>query len=150
MVQDIPNSDDPFNLRRFISAQDGTYEKALGEIKSGRKRSHWIWFIFPQFAGLGTSSTNRHYSIKSLEEARQYLAHPLLGRRLIECSEAVLAIEGRSISEIFETPDDLKLRSSMTLFANVAKPGSIFSLVLEKYFLGLPDSRTLQLIDRLD
>ena len=140
---------DPFQLSRFVKAQDKIYDRVLAELKSGRKRSHWMWFMFPQIEGLGASSTTRYYSIKSLEEARQYLDHPLLGKRLRECAETVLALEGLSASSIFGYPDDLKLKSSMTLFASVAEPGSVFSRVLEKYFRGNRDERTIALLDRL-
>jgi uncharacterized protein (DUF1810 family) len=121
----------------------------LAELKSGRKRSHWIWFVFPQIEGLGFSSTTQYYSIKSLEEARQYLAHPLLGKRLRECAETILALEGLSASTIFGYPDDMKLKSSMTLFAAVAEGQSVFSRVLEKYYQGNPDQHTLAILERL-
>jgi uncharacterized protein (DUF1810 family) len=136
------------DLERFVSAQASVYSEALAEIRSGRKRTHWIWFIFPQVAGLGHSSTSMHYAIRSLEEARAYLKHPLLGSRLTECAEAVLAVEGRTASDIFPYPDDLKLRSCMTLFAAAAQPESVFARVLEKYFQGKHDERTLQLLKR--
>ena len=136
----------PFALDRFVSAQASVYNQALVEIRSGRKQTHWIWFIFPQIEGLGHSSTSMHYAIRSLEEAQAYLQHPLLGPRLIECAEAVLAAEGRTASDIFPYPDDLKLRSSMTLFERVAAPESVFSRVLEKFFQGKRDERTLQLL----
>jgi uncharacterized protein (DUF1810 family) len=138
----------PFVLDRFVGAQASVYSQALAEIRSGQKRTHWIWFIFPQIEGLGHSSTSMHYAIKSLEEARAYLQHPLLGARLIECAEAVLAVEGRTASDIFPYPDDLKLRSSMTLFAAVAEPESVFVRILDKYFQGKHDERTLQLLKR--
>jgi uncharacterized protein (DUF1810 family) len=137
------------DLERFVSAQASVYSEALAEIRSGRKRTHWIWFIFPQIEGLGHSSTSMHYAIKSLAEARAYLKHPLLGSRLSECAEAVLAVEGRTASDIFPYPDDLKLRSCMTLFAAAAEePESVFARVLEKYFQGKHDERTLQLLKR--
>lgn len=139
---------DPFDLHRFVSAQEGVHEKALAELRAGRKRTHWMWYIFPQLDGLGSSSTARHYAIKSIEEARAYLAHPLLGPRLAECAEAVLAVEGRTASEIFGYPDDLKLKSSMTLFASVADPDSVFVKVLEKYYRGEQDARTLELLEQ--
>jgi uncharacterized protein (DUF1810 family) len=138
--------DDAFDLRRFLGAQDSVYDRVLEELKNGRKRSHWMWYIFPQVDGLGYSATSKHYAIKSTEEARAYLNHPVLGSRLLECAEAVLAIKGRSASDIFGYPDDLKLQSSMTLFASVAGPDSIFVRVLDKYFLGERDMRTLQLL----
>ncbi len=136
----------PFDLERFLSAQAASYYQALTELRGGRKRTHWMWFIFPQIAGLGHSSTSMHYALQSLEEARAYLHHPVLGLRLRECAEAVRAVEGRSASAIFGYPDDLKLRSCMTLFAAVAEPESVFSRVLDKYFQGKPDERTLQLL----
>ena len=142
--------DDPFDLSRFTSAQKGIYDSVLAELRGGRKRTHWMWFIFPQIEGLGHSPTAEYYAIKSVEEARQYLNHPILGARLLECAEAVLAVEGRSVAEIFGYPDDLKLKSSMTLFASVAQnPHSVFIPVLEKYFQGEQDDRTLQLLARL-
>ncbi len=137
---------DPFDLQRFLSAQASVYGQALAELRGGRKRSHWMWFVFPQIEGLGHSATSIHYAIKSLEEARGYLRHPVLGSRLRECAEAVYAIEGRTASDVFGFPDDLKLRSSMTLFAAVAQPESVFHRVLEKYFQGKQDERTLQLL----
>ncbi len=137
---------DPHDLNRFISAQEGVYDRALAELRGGLKRTHWMWFIFPQIDGLGYSSTARHYAIKSLEEARQYLSHPILGPRLVECAEAVLAVQGRSASDIFGYPDDMKLHSSMTLFALVSEPHSVFVRVLEKYFQGKQDARTLQIV----
>lgn len=139
-------ADDPFNLRRFVEAQAGAYERALAEIKNGFKRSHWMWYVFPQFAGLGFSSTSQHYAIKSLKEAEAYLAHPLLGPRLAECCEAALHVEGRTAREIFGSPDDLKLRSCATLFARVSPEGSVFERLLDKYFAGRPDEKTLQLL----
>ncbi len=142
-------SDDQFDLNRFISAQKNIYAAVLSELRSGQKRSHWMWYIFPQIDGLGYSSTSKYYSIKSMEEARQYLKHPILGSRLVECAEAVLAVEGRSISEIFGYPDDLKLKSSMTLFAYVADPDYVFKRILDKYFNGEQDARTLDLLEKL-
>jgi len=144
---DSKNQDDPFNLNRFTSAQAEVYADALAELRSGRKRTHWMWFIFPQIEGLGQSATTQFYAIKSLDEARQYLAHPVLGARLLECAEAVYAIQGRSISEIFDFPDDLKLKSCMTLFACIAGPGSVFARLLDKYFHGGRDEKTLHLLE---
>ena len=143
-------SADPWNLARFLEAQQGQYERALGEIRSGQKRSHWMWYVFPQFTGLGNSPTAVEYAIKSREEAKQYLAHPVLGRRLVECAEAVLQIDDRSAHEIFGSPDDLKLRSSATLFASVSPDGSVFHRVIDQYFDGRPDQRTIELIGRSD
>jgi uncharacterized protein (DUF1810 family) len=139
---------DHFGLERFTSAQADIYGQALAELRSGQKRTHWMWFIFPQLEGLGHSATAMHYAIKSIAEARAYLDHAVLGPRLRECAEAILAVEGRTASEIFQYPDDLKLRSSMTLFAAVAESGSVFSRVLDKYFAGKQDERTLQLLKR--
>lgn len=139
---------DPFDLDRFVSAQDPVYPQVLAELRTGRKRTHWIWFVFPQIAGLGFSSTSVHYSIRSLAEARAYLQHPLLGPRLNECAEAVLAVQGRTAQQIMPYPDDLKLRSSMTLFERAAGPGSVFSRVLDRYYQGRRDERTLELLQR--
>lgn len=137
---------DPHNLGRFIQAQEHDYEEALSEIRSGRKRSHWMWYVFPQFEGLGMSAMSHRYSIKSVDEARAYLAHPLLGPRLIECVDAALGVSGFSAADIFGSPDDLKLRSSATLFAHVSPVGSVFHQLLDKYFHGQPDTKTLQLM----
>jgi len=142
--------DDPFDLRRFTSAQESIYDSVLSELKSGQKRTHWMWYIFPQIDGLGHSSTAKYYAIKSMEEARQYVNHPVLGRRLLQCAEAVLGIKGRSISEILGYPDDLKLKSSMTLFASVTDPNSIFVRVLDRYFQGERDVMTLRLLEKLE
>jgi uncharacterized protein (DUF1810 family) len=133
------------SLDRFVSAQDGVYPDALAEIRAGRKRTHWMWFVFPQIAGLGTSPTAQRYAIASLDEARAYLAHPVLGPRLRECAAALVAVEGRSAEDIFGFPDDLKLRSSMTLFARAADDPAAFQAVLDRYYDG-PDDRTLELI----
>jgi uncharacterized protein (DUF1810 family) len=137
---------DPHNLSRFVQAQEDDYEQALSEIRSGRKQSHWIWYIFPQFDGLGFSSTSKRYSIKNVEEAAAYLGHPILGPRLMECAEAVLRVEGRSALEIFGSPDDVKLKSCATLFACVSPVGSVFDRLLGKYFQGERDGKTLRLI----
>jgi uncharacterized protein (DUF1810 family) len=141
---------DPFDLSRFVSAQQSIYDQALAELRAGRKRSHWMWFVFPQLAGLGHSPTTERYAIKSVAEARAYLAHPVVGSRLVECSEALLSLQGQSASEIFGDPDDLKLRSSMTLFAHVSEPGSVFSRVLDRYYDGEEDPRTLQLLEHFE
>jgi uncharacterized protein (DUF1810 family) len=146
-ANDTIGRDDTFGLSRFISAQDRVFDRVLEELKSGHKRSHWMWYIFPQVAGLGYSATSQHYAIKSMEEARAYLNHPVLGSRLLECADTVLAIKGRSASDIFGYPDDLKLQSSMTLFASVAGPDSVFVRVLDKYFHCERDVRTLQLLE---
>jgi uncharacterized protein (DUF1810 family) len=139
-------SDDPFNLDRFVRAQESDYERVLEEIKAGRKRSHWMWYVFPQFAGLGQSPTSQHYSIGSLDETRAYLAHPILGPRLTECANATLGVDGKTAHQIFGSPDDLKLKSSATLFALVSADDSVFHRVLEKYFDGRADERTLTLV----
>lgn len=136
---------DPFDLDRFVRAQARIYAAAHAEIAAGCKESHWMWFVFPQINGLGFSETTRRYSIKSLAEARAYLAHPVLGARLLECTRALLALEGRSAREIFGRPDDMKLQSCMTLFAVVSPPASEFAAVLDRYFEGNPDPRTLAL-----
>lgn len=139
-------SDDPYDLRRFVRAQEADYERALAEIRSGQKRTHWMWYVFPQICGLAFSSTSQYYAIKSRAEAKAYLDHPILGPRLTACAEAVVAVEGRSASEIFGSPDDLKLRSCATLFACVSPPGSVFDRVLAKYYRGERDGRTLKLL----
>ena len=136
----------PYDLERFVAAQDGIYSEALAQIAAGRKRSHWMWFVFPQFAGLGASPTSQHFAIRSLAEARAYLDHPVLGPRLQQCAEALLSVKDRSAREIMGSPDDLKLRSSATLFAAVSPAGSVFHRLLERYFASVPDERTLQLI----
>ena len=134
------------DLSRFIEAQEGVFERALGEIRSGRKASHWMWFIFPQIDGLGASAMAQRYAIRDLAEAEAYIRHRVLGPRLIECAEAALAVEGKSATEIFGYPDDLKLRSCATLFAHVSPPGSVFERLLAKYFRGGPDDRTIRLL----
>src|SRR5687768_13539931 len=138
-------NDDPYDLKRFVQAQEDDYEQALSEIRGGRKRTHWMWYIFPQLDGLAFSSTSKHYAIKSVEEARAYLDHPTLGPRLLECAEAVVGVQGRSASEIFGSPDDQKLRSCATLFACVSPPGSVFDRLLGKYYRGGRDDKTLRL-----
>ncbi len=137
-----------FNLERFLSAQKGLYETALDELASGYKRTHWMWFIFPQMEGLAMSETAHRYSIKSVEEAREYLEHPVLGSRLKNCAEALLGIKEKSATDIFSYPDDLKLRSCMTLFCTLADEGSVFHSVLEKYFAGQLDERTIEILNR--
>jgi uncharacterized protein (DUF1810 family) len=139
-------SNDPHDLGRFVEAQQDDYHQALAEIRAGRKRSHWMWYVFPQYEGLGFSSTSVRYAIKSVAEAEAYLRHPVLGPRLVECAEAVLGVEGRSASEIFGSPDDMKLRSCATLFARVSPAGSVFERILRKYFPAGPDGTTLRLL----
>lgn len=133
------------DLKRFLDAQENDFERALAEIKNGRKRSHWMWYIFPQIAGLGFSSTAQLYAIRDLAEAGDYLAHPVLGARLIEISDALLRIEGKTANQIFGSPDDMKLKSSMTLFAILDETSPVFQRVLDKYFNGAKDARTLEL-----
>jgi uncharacterized protein (DUF1810 family) len=140
--------DDPYDLNRFVRAQQADYERALLEITNGQKRTHWMWFIFPQVYGLGSSSTSKYYAIRSPEEARAYLDHPVLGPRLLACAEAAVSVEGRSATEIFGSPDDLKLQSCATLFARGSPQGSVFHRLLEKYFQGARDVRTLDLLRR--
>jgi uncharacterized protein (DUF1810 family) len=142
----MAGSGDPYDLDRFLQAQEGDYELALAEIAGGWKRSHWMWYIFPQIDGLAFSSTSKRYAIKSLDEARAYLDHPVLGPRLLACAEAVVRLDGRSAREIFGSPDDLKLRSCATLFACVSPPGSVFDRLLAKYYQGRHDDRTLDLL----
>lgn len=143
---DTSDGNDPYHLSRFVSAQQDDYDQALSEIRSGKKRSHWMWYIFPQIDGLAFSSTSKYYAIKSTEEARAYLAHPVLGPRLLECAEAAVQIEGRSAREIFGSPDDLKLKSCATLFSCVSPPGSVFERLLEKYYHGERDGKTLRIL----
>jgi uncharacterized protein (DUF1810 family) len=138
---------DGFDLDRFVVAQEGVYEKALAEIRAGRKRSHWMWFIFPQHTGLGSSPTSQHFAIKSRAEAEAYLAHPVLGARLNECAEATLEVKARSAEDVFGPVDAMKLRSSATLFAAVSPRGSVFQRILERYFRGRADERTNELLD---
>jgi uncharacterized protein (DUF1810 family) len=137
---------DPYNLARFLAAQEPVYAQALTELSQGRKRTHWMWFILPQLAGLGLSETSRRYAIQNLDEARAYLAHPVLGVRLRECTTTLLGVTGRSAHDIFGSPDDLKLRSSATLFTQVSPPDSLFHQLLDRYFGGQADSRTLELL----
>lgn len=139
---------DRFNQARFIDAQDGVYSTALAELRSGRKRTHWNWFIFPQIDGLGSSSTARRFAICSLDEAAAYMNHPVLGRRLIESCRALLALPATSATDVMGYPDDLKLRSSMTLFALVAHGQPEFESVLAKFFGGHKDAKTLELLQR--
>jgi uncharacterized protein (DUF1810 family) len=134
--------DGPYNLERFVSAQRGSYDVALRELRSGKKRSHWMWYVFPQVAGLGSSAMADLYAIRSKREAAAFLAHPVLGPRLVDCANALLQLKGMMAEEVMGYPDDLKLRSSMTLFAASSPPSSAFQKVLEMYFSGVPDNRT--------
>ena len=140
------SAEDRYDLDRFVRAQESDFERALAEIKAGEKLTHWMWYIFPQIDGLAFSSTSKYYAIKSLDEARAYLAHPFLGPRLLDCAEAVVAVEGRAVTEIFGFPDNLKLRSCATLFACVSPPGSVFERLLVKYYGGVRDWKTLRLL----
>ncbi len=140
---------DPFDLARFLAAQDGTYDAARREIRSGVKRTHWMWFVFPQIEGLGHSPMARRYAIRSLEEARAYLAHPVLGPRLVEIAQATVDLPETSAYAIFGSPDDRKLHSCATLFGQVSAPGSVFDRLLEKFFGGEPDLATLRIISEL-
>ncbi|MBB3963106.1 DUF1810 domain-containing protein [Rhizobium metallidurans] len=141
-------SDDiDYDLDRFIDAQNGVYDKALAELTSGRKRSHWMWFVFPQMAGLGTSPMAEKYAIRSAGEATAYLANAILGARLLRCVDAVLSINGKSAHDVFGSPDDHKLRSSMTLFAAVSDHGSPFHRVIDRFYGGVFDHRTIELLD---
>lgn len=131
---------------KFIQAQENTFKTAMQEITAGRKRSHWMWYIFPQIAGLGQSETSRYYAINNRQEAEQYLRHPVLGKRLINASSALLLHDGRTANSIFGTPDDMKLKSSMTLFASLTGTDPVFQKVLDKFFRGEKDERTIQLL----
>jgi uncharacterized protein (DUF1810 family) len=136
--------DDPFELQRFVDAQNPVYGQVCAEMRAGRKRSHWIWFVFPQIAGLGASAMAQRYAISSLAEADAYLLHPMLGARLVECTQFVLAADAGSAEEIFGGIDAMKFRSSMTLFARAAPDNPVFRQALEKYFGGRPDPLTLE------
>jgi uncharacterized protein (DUF1810 family) len=135
---------DPYDLQRFVTAQDGVYDAAVRELRAGRKTSHWMWFVFPQIAGLGRSPMAQRFAIGSLDEARAYLAHPVLGPRLLECAEILTELAGTSAQDVFGGIDALKLRSSMTLFARAAPDQPLFGEVLDRYFGGEPDSATLE------
>ena len=139
---------DPHDLKRFVLAQEasGTYESALAELRAGRKVGHWMWFVFPQLAGLGVSPISQRYAIGSLEEARRYLAHPILGERLQECARALLELDGPSARDVLGQVDAMKLRSSMTLFARAAPDNPLFQAVLQRYYGGAADEATEQLL----
>lgn len=138
------DQDDPFNLKRFVVAQDPVFAQVRSELRKGRKRGHWIWFIFPQIEGLGSSHCARYFAISSKEEAKAYLNHPVLGPRLRECSRLVNLVDGRPVCHIFDYPDDLKFKSSMTLFANATLDNQVFRDALQKYFGGELDQLTLE------
>lgn len=135
--------DDPFNLERFVEAQERVYSQVSAELRRGQKTSHWMWFVFPQIQGLGHSPMAQKFAIASLAEAQAYLGHPVLGPRLRECTQLVVDVEGRTASEIFGYPDDIKFRSSMTLFALAAPEDELFKIALTKYFPTGPDPETL-------
>ena len=136
----------PFNLQRFIEAQDRVYKTAIEELRAGDKRSHWMWYIFPQIKGLGRSAISQKFAIYCLEEAKAYLAHTILGSRLVECTQIVIDLENRTVEQIFSYPDHLKFRSSMTLFEQAADDQGVFRLALLKYFEGQPDAQTLEIL----
>lgn len=142
----LSDNADRYNLQRFLEAQDPIFQQVTSELRAGRKMSHWMWFIFPQIQGLGRSPTAIEFSISCLDEARAYLAHPVLGPRLKECTKLVLLVENCPAAQIFGSPDDMKFRSCMTLFAQVSEKDKIFVTALQKYFRGVPDQLTL---DRL-
>ena len=146
----MTHAKDPFNLKRFVEAQERVYETVLTELRSGQKQTHWMWYIFPQIDGLGYSPMAKRYAIKNLSEARCYLDHPVLGPRLVECVQTLLDIKGRSLAQIFGDPDDLKLVSCMTLFGQVAGPASVFVRVLNKYGCAKQDLRTLRILEDLN
>ena len=138
--------DEPYHFQRFLDAQEGVFETACGELARGRKESHWMWFIFPQMEGLGRSSVARRYAVKSRAEAEAYLCHPILGARLRQSAQALLKVEGKTATQVMGSPDDLKLRSSMTLFALVAGDEIVFQEVLDKYYGGEKDTKTVALL----
>lgn len=136
------------NLQRFIDAQETDYQTALSEVKNGRKQSHWMWYIFPQIQGLGFSETSRSYAIKDLNEAETFSKHPVLGSRLITICNELLTLSGNNATRIFGTPDDMKLKSSMTLFSALHNADPVFQMVLDKFFNGAKDNKTLQVIEK--
>ncbi|MCU1240272.1 MAG: Calpastatin [Candidatus Acidoferrum typicum] len=140
------SANDPYDLQRFVQAQSSCFERVCSELREGQKQSHWMWFVFPQLRGLGSSPLAVRYAISSREEAQAYLKNSILGPRLTHCTELVLTVEARSVKQIFGSPDDLKFRSSMTLFANVTSENMVFKDALQKYFAGEPDHLT---IDRM-
>jgi uncharacterized protein (DUF1810 family) len=137
---------DPFNLHRFVAAQEGVYESVRSELRAGLKRGHWMWYIFPQIQGLGRSAMSQTYAIGSRDEAKAYAEHPVLGRRLRECTQLVMAVQGRTATQIFSSPDDLKFRSCMTLFEKSAAESDLFRAALLEYFDGEPDPLTLGIL----
>ena len=146
MTRSHSDHEDPFDLARFVSAQQDVFDRALREVKSGQKASHWMWYMFPQLRGLGHSPIAQRFGITGIEEAKAYLEHEILGPRLITLCEAALSVKGRSATELFGAPDDLKFRSCATLFAQLSPVDSVFHKILDQYFAGIPDQRTLQLL----
>jgi uncharacterized protein (DUF1810 family) len=144
----MPFMNDPHDLQRFLDAQDPVYEQVLAELRNGLKEGHWMWFIFPQLRGLGHSPMATAFGIASRQEAEAYLAHPVLGRRLKECTNLVNLVEGRSINQILGYPDNMKFRSSMTLFAEIALDNKVFKDALQKHFAGQPDGLTLERVQQ--
>jgi uncharacterized protein (DUF1810 family) len=140
----MPTADDPFDLHRFVDAQAPVYERVLAELKNGRKQSHWMWFIFPQIAGLGHSQMAQRYAISSLREAEAYLKHAILGPRLLECTNLLLQVEDKSARVILGSPDDTKFRSCMTLFAHAAPEEQVFRAAIDRYFDGNEDQSTVE------
>lgn len=138
--------DDPWNLARFVEAQEGVYKSVLEELRRGLKRNHWMWYIFPQLAGLGSSATSRTYSIAGLDEARAYIHHALLGPRLVECTQLVLELKGRPAKAVFGSPDDMKFRSCMTLFALADPDTACFQDAVNRYYSGQVDDRTIAIL----
>jgi len=139
----MPDANDPFDLQRFVNAQAPVYDRVLAELREGRKRSHWMWFVFPQIAGLGSSPMAQRYAIASRAEAAAYISHSLLGLRLRECTRLVNAVESKAVHDIFGSPDDMKFHSSMTLFAEATRDNGDFRAALDKHFAGKPDAATL-------
>ena len=146
LPSEVSDGSDPFDLERFVLAQQGDYLRALAELRAGRKRTHWMWYIFPQMRGLGSSSMSQDFGIRGLAEARAYLAHPVLGLRLLECADAVLAHQSASALAIFGSPDDQKLRSSATLFARASETDSQFKRILLQFFADEEDAETVRLL----
>jgi uncharacterized protein (DUF1810 family) len=140
----MTSANDPHNLQRFVDAQNAVFDQVWAELQEGQKQGHWMWFIFPQLRGLGNSEAAIHFAITSLDEAQMYLKHPVLGPRIKQCTRLVNLVEGRLINQIFGHPDDLKFRSSMTLFAAASSENTIFNDALQKYFCGEPDRLTLE------
>ena len=142
-------SDIDYTLNRFLSAQQNIYPQVIKELHNANKTTHWMWFIFPQIEGLGHSSTAKYYSIRNMDETKEYLAHPVLGERLLECSNIILNINGKTVDDVFGYPDNMKLKSCMTLFNFVAPEQKVFADVLKKYFAGKPDEQTIAILQKM-